>query len=78
MNPDDVLSILPNHKDQAMSMREIAGALKLDINSNTDRRRTRQRLARVLRVLVKWGQASCETRQKGKYRCNVYWKALRL
>ncbi len=76
MNPNDVLSILPDHKDQAMSMREIAEALGLDTDLNTDRRRTRQRLARVLRVLVKWGQASCETREKDMHRCNVYWKTI--
>lgn len=74
MNSDAVLAVLPDYKDQAMSMREITDALGLDSISYTDKRRTRQRLARALKVLVKWGQVSCELRQQGIHLHNIYWK----
>ncbi len=35
MNPQIVLAVLPNNKDEAMSMKEIALALGLDISSYT-------------------------------------------
>jgi len=76
MNPDAVLAVLPPHKDQAMSFREIAEALGLESSSHTDKHRKKQRLARALRVLVKWGQVSRELKQQGIHLHNVYWKNL--
>ena len=77
MNSDAVLAVLPPHKDKAMSFREIAEALGFDSSSShTEKHRKKQRLARALRVLVKWGQVSRELKQQGIHLHNVYWKNL--
>ena len=73
MNSDIVLAALPYHKDRAMSMREIAEALGVS-KSHKDRRRIEQRLARALKVLVKWNQVSYELKWKDNHFHNIYWK----
>ncbi len=77
MNYEMVLAVLPDSKDDAKSMREIAQAMDLAIFTHTDWLRTQRTLARVLRILIKWGWAACDHRQRNegcKFWHNVYWK----
>jgi hypothetical protein len=77
MNTDAVLAVLPDSKEEAKSLREIAIAIGLDISLRTNRIRTEQKLAKILRALVKWGWVACDQRQRhkaGKHRRNTYWK----
>ncbi len=77
MNSDAVLAILPNSKDEAISMKEIALALGLDISSYTATGRTTRQLSRILRALIKWGWVGCDRRQGDNgHRAwhNAYWK----
>ncbi len=54
MNPEDVLAVLPNSKDKAVSMKEIALAFGLYISSYTAMAKTKRQLSRILRGLIKW------------------------
>ena len=77
MNPEAVLAVLPDSKEDALSMKEIAHAMGLETTLYTDRIRTEQKLARILRALIKWGWVACDRRQgenghKAWY--NAYWK----
>jgi len=55
MNPEVVLAVLPDNKEEAKSLKEIALAMGLDISSYTAMARTKRQLSRTLRSLVKWG-----------------------
>jgi hypothetical protein len=58
-------------------MKEIAMAMGLDISSHASWIRERRTLARVLRILIKWGWVACDRRQGNnvlKFWCNAYWK----
>ena len=77
MNPEDVLAVLPDSRDEAISMKEIAIALGLDISSYTAKGRTKRQLSRTLRSLIKWGWVGCDRRQgENGHRAwhNAYWK----
>ncbi len=77
MNPEDVLAVLPDSKDKAISMKEIALALGLDISSYTAMTKTKRQLSRTLRALIKWGWVCCDRRQgENGQRAwhNAYWK----
>jgi DNA-binding HxlR family transcriptional regulator len=77
MNPDAVLAVLPNNKEEAKSLKEIAYAMGLDTSSHTDWIRTQRTLARVLRTLIKWGWVDRDQRQSDngkKFWHNTYWK----
>jgi predicted transcriptional regulator len=77
MNHNMVLAALPDSEEEAMSMKEIAFAMGLEISSYSNRTRTQRRLARSLRALIKWGWVSCERRQREvghKFWYNAYWK----
>ena len=77
MNPEAVLAVLPDNKDEAISMKEIALALGLDISSYTATGRTKRQLSRALRSLIKWGWVACDQRQgENGYKAwhNAYWK----
>ncbi len=77
MNPEAVLAILPNNKDEAMSMKEIALALGLDTSSYSTMGRTRRQLARTLRSLIKREWVAFDVRQgEDGHRAwhNAYWK----
>ncbi len=63
MNHDAVLAVLPDNEDEAISMKEIALALGLDISSYTATGRTKRQLSRILRALIKWGWVCCDQRQ---------------
>jgi hypothetical protein len=77
MNPDAVMAVLPDNKEKAKSLKEIAHAMGLDTSSHTDWIRTQRTLARVLRTLIKWGLVACGQRQSDngkKFWHNAYWK----
>ncbi len=78
MDPDAVLSVLPDNKEDALSLKEIASAMGLDTSSHTGWIRTQRTLARVLRILIKWGWVDCDQKQSDngkKFWHNTYWKA---
>ncbi len=63
MNPEAVLAVLPNSKEDALTMEDIALALGLDISSYTAMGRTKHQLSRTLRSLIKWGWVAFDIRQ---------------
>jgi hypothetical protein len=76
MTHETILAALPNSKADAKSLKEIAQVIGLEISSHTDWIRAERSLARVLRILIKWGWASRDRRQRIDHRFwhNVYWK----
>jgi predicted transcriptional regulator len=77
VNHEAVLAVLTDSKEEALSMREIAQTLGLDISTYTNRIRTRRSLARVLRALIKWGWVESDKRQRSegsKFWFKAYWK----
>lgn len=77
MNHGIVLAALPDSEEEALSMKEIALAMGLEISSYSDRTRTQRRLARSLRALIKWGWVNRTRRQREvghKFWYNAYWK----
>jgi len=76
MTHEAVLAALPNSKAEARSLKDIAVAIGLEISSHTDWIRAERSLARVLRILIKWGWVSRDKRQRIDHRFwhNVYWK----
>jgi DNA-binding IclR family transcriptional regulator len=63
MNHEAILTVLPDSKEEAMSLRQIAQAMGLKISSYTDQISVQRRLARSLRTLIKRGWVKCELRQ---------------
>jgi hypothetical protein len=77
INHEVVLAVLPSSKEEALSIKEIAEAIGLDITTHTDWFRAERVLARVLRIQIKWGWVACDRRKKKDGRrlwCNAYWK----
>ena len=77
MNPEAVLAVLPDSKEDALTLEDIAIALGMDISSYTAMGRTKRQLSRTLRSLVKWGWVGCDKRQgENGHRAwhNAYWK----
>jgi hypothetical protein len=77
MNQEIILAVLPDRAEKAMSMREIAEAMGLDLSSYIYWIRVERRLAHSLRALIKWGWVACEHRQRTdghKFWYNAYWK----
>jgi len=77
MNHEEVLAVLPDSKDEAKSIKEIAQAMGLEITSYVDWVRAERRLVRALGALTKWGWVACDNRQKEeghKFWYNAYWK----
>ncbi len=77
MNHDAVLAVLPDNEDEAISMKEIALELGLDISSYTATGRTKRQLSRSLRALIKWGWVAYDYIQdedSKRFWHNVYWK----
>jgi len=64
MNHDTILAVLPDSKDDALSLKEIARALGLEMNSYVDWVRAERRLASSLRALARWGWVTSDRRQK--------------
>ena len=76
MTHETVLAALPNSEAEAKSLKDIAHAIGLEIYTHTDWIRAERSLARVLRILIKWGWAYSDRRQRidHKFWHNVYWK----
>jgi hypothetical protein len=76
MTHESVLAALPNSEAEAKSLKDIAQAIGLEIYTHTDWIRAERSLARVLRILIKWGWVSRDRRQRNDHRFwyNVYWK----
>ncbi len=77
MNPESVLAALPDNKEEAKSLKEIAQAMGLEVSTHTDWIRAERNLARILRTLIKWGWVARDWRQSDngqKFWHNAYWK----
>ena len=77
MSHEAVLAALPNSKDEAKSLKDIAQSIGLEIATHADWIRAERRLARSLRSLIKWGWVSRDKRQSEnghKFWYNAYWK----
>jgi len=77
MTHEVVLASLPNSEAEAKSLKEIAQAIGLHTPKYVDWIRAERSLARVLRILIKWGWVSRDRRQRTdghKFWHNVYWK----
>lgn len=53
MNHDTILAVLPDNKDDAKSLKEIANEMDLDITSYVDWVRVERRLSSSLRSLTR-------------------------
>jgi len=77
MSHEVVLAALPDTKEDARSLKEIAEAIGLATSTHTDWIRAERSLARVLRILIKWGWVTRDRKQRVdgcKFWHNVYWK----
>jgi len=77
MNQDAVLAVLPDSKDDAKSLKEIAKEMGLDITAYVDWIRVERRLSSSLRALARWGLVALERRQRDdgqRFWYNAYWK----
>jgi hypothetical protein len=76
LNHEDILAVLPDSKEEAKSIREIAQAMGLDISSYIACVRAERRLVRALRALIKWGWVDCDkkpNRNGHRFWYNAYW-----
>jgi hypothetical protein len=77
MSHEAVFAALPNSKDDAKSLKDIAHAIGLATSTHMDWVRAERNLARVLRILIKWGWVAHDRRQSEnghKFWYNAYWK----
>ena len=77
MNQDTILAVLPDSKDDAKSLKEIAIEMGLDITSYVNWIRVERRLSSSLRALTRWGLVALERRQRNdghRFWYNAYWK----
>jgi len=77
VNQEAILAVLPDSKDDAKSLKEIANEMGLDITSYVDWIRIERRLSSSLRALARWGFVALERRQREeghKFWYNAYWK----
>ena len=77
MNQAAILAVLPDSKDDAKSLKEIANEIGLDITSYVNWIRVERRLSSSLRALARWGWVDLERRQREeghKFWYNAYWK----
>ena len=76
MTHETVLAALPNSEAEAKSLKDIAQVIGLEISSRMDWIRAERSLARVLRILIKWGWVYRDRMQRIDHRFwyNVYWK----
>jgi predicted transcriptional regulator len=77
MNHEAVLAVLPDSKEEAKSMKEIAQSIGIGISTYSDWIRAERRLSRSLRALIKWGWVACDRRKRDnghKFWYNAYWK----
>ena len=77
VNHEAILAVLPESKDDAKSLKEIAQAMGLEISSYVDWVRVERRLSSSLRALARWGWVASDRRQREeghKFWYNAYWK----
>jgi len=77
MNQEDILAVLPESRDEAKSLKEIAQDMELEMATYADWIRVERRLSSSLRTLARWGFVALERRQKEeghKFWYNAYWK----
>ena len=77
MNHEAILAVLPESKDEAKSLKEIAQDMELEMASYVDWIRIERRLSSSLRALARWGYVDQERRQKEeghKFWYKAYWK----
>jgi hypothetical protein len=77
MNHEAILAVLPDNKDDAKSLKDIAQAMGLDISAYIDWIRIERRLSSSLRALARWGYVAIDRRQREdghKFWYNAYWK----
>lgn len=80
MNQDSIMKVLPDCRDNAKSLKEIAQDMGLAMNSYVDWIRAERRLSSSLRSLARWGWVASEHRQNEeghKFWYNAYWKTER-
>ena len=64
MNQEDILAVLPESRDEAKSLKEIAQDMELEMASYADWIRIERRLSSSLRALARWGYVDQERRQR--------------
>ena len=64
MNQEDILAVLPESRDDAKSLKEIAQDMELETASYADWIRVERRLSSSLRALARWGFVALERRQR--------------
>jgi DNA-binding IclR family transcriptional regulator len=77
LNQEKVLAVLPDSKEEAKSIKEIAQAMGIEITTHMDWVRSRAAVVRALDALVRWGWVACDERQREEgYKIwhNAYWK----
>ena len=77
MNQEDILAVLPESRDDAKSLKEIALAMELEMATYADWIRIERRLSSSLRALARWGFVDQERKQREeglKFWYNAYWK----
>ena len=81
MNHEAILAVLPDSKDDALSLKEIAQELGLEMNSYVDWIRAERRLSNSLRALARWGWVASDRRHDRRqnedghtFWYNAYWK----
>jgi hypothetical protein len=77
MNHEAILAVLPESKEDAKSLKDIAQAMGLEISSYIDWIRIEKRLSCSLRTLARWGCVAIDRRQRDdghKFWYNAYWK----
>ena len=77
MNHDTILAVLPDSKNDAKSLKEIAIEMGLDITSYVNWIRAERRLSSSLRSLTRGEWVALERRQREeghKFWYNAYWK----
>jgi predicted transcriptional regulator len=77
VNQEAILAVLPDSKDDAKSLKEIAKEMGLEITAYVDWIRVERRLSSSLRALERWGLVALERRQREegqRFWYNAYWK----
>ena len=77
MNHEAILAVLPESKDEAKSLKEIAQDMELEMASYVDWIRIERRLSSSLRALARWGYVDQERRKREeghRFWYNAYWK----